>query len=126
MTRFLLDSDILMDFLKKKREAVELIVKLSKEGWLSASILSVTELRAGWNENQAKFFLPRLYMLVTIENLTLEIAELAGHFRQEYKLKGINLPAIDTLIAATAIVGDWQLVTGNKKDYPMSQLKFYQ
>lgn len=125
MTRFLLDSDILMDFFKKKKEAVELVIKLSKEGQLSASILSVTELRAGWSEKQAEFFLPRFYKLAVIEGLTLEVAEAAGRFRQEYKLKGINLPTVDTLIATTAIVGGLQLVTRNKKDYPMPQLKFY-
>ena len=125
MTTFLLDSNILMDFFKKRKEAVNLVQKLDEEGDLAVSILSVTELRAGWTEEQAKFFLPRLYKLVMIANLTQEIAELAGKFRQEYKLKGITLPAIDTLIAATAIVNYYQLVTRNKKDFPMPQIKFY-
>ena len=120
-----MDSDILMDFFKKKEEAVNLITKLIEKGNLAVSILSVTELRAGWSKEQAKFFLQRLYKLVEIKNITKEIAELAGEFRWEYKTKGITLPAIDTLIAATAIVEDYRLVTRNKKDYPMPQLKLY-
>lgn len=125
MKRFLLDSDILVDFFKKKQEVIGLVSELFKDGELKASILSVTELRAGWSEKQAEFFLPRFYQLFIIEGITLKIAEMAGRFRQEYKLKGINLPVIDTLIAATAIIDSCQLVTRNKKDYPMPAVDFY-
>lgn len=126
MTSYLLDSDILMDFFKKKEEAVDLITKLVEKGNLSTSILSVTELRAGWSKEQAKFFLQRFYDLVEIKSITKEIAELAGRLRWEYKTEGVSLPTIDTIIAATAIVEDCQLVTRNKKDFPMSQLKLHQ
>lgn len=125
MTSYLLDSDILMDFFKKKKEVINLIGKIGKKGQLKASILSVTELRSGWSYDQAEFFLPRFYKLFSIENITKEIAELAGKFRWEYKKKGITLPTIDTLIAATAIVENCQLVTNNKKDFPMKELKLY-
>ena len=125
MTSYLLDSDILMDFFKKKEEAVDLITKLIDKGNLFTSILSVAELRAGWSKKQAEFFLQRFYNLVEIKNITKEIAELAGKFRWEYKERDITLPTIDTLIAATAITEDCQLVTRNKKDFPMPQLKLY-
>ena len=125
MIAYLLDSDILMDFFKKKKEAVKLVAKLSQEANLASSILSVAELRAGWTEEQASFFLPRFYKLFQIENITLEIAELAGKFRHEYKLKGVTLPIIDALIAATAIVNEYQLITRNTRDFPMRELKLY-
>lgn len=125
MTGFLIDSDILMDFFKKKKEVVELVIKLSREGRLAISILSIAELRSGWSREEAKFFLPRLRELVKIQDVTIKIAELAGGLRYEYKRKGINLPMNDTLIAGTAIVEEYQLVTRNKKDYPMPQIKLY-
>jgi len=125
MSSYLLDSNILMDFFKKRKEAIEVIAELVKKGEISISILSITELRAGWTEEQAVFFLSRLYKLVKIKRLTEKIAELAGKFRHEYKLKGVVLPAIDTLIAATAIIYECQLVTRNKKDFPMRELRFY-
>lgn len=125
MSTYLLDSDILMDFFKKKDYAVSLLDKLNKRGNLAISILSITELRAGWNEKQAGFLLPRLYKLVSVKSLTKEITELAGKFRWEFKVKGISLPTIDSLIGATAIVEKSQLVTRNKKDFPMSHMKFY-
>ena len=42
-----------------------------------------------------------------------------------YKSRGISLPTVDALIASTAIIEDCQMVTANKKDFPMPQLKFY-
>jgi len=125
MTTYLIDSDILMDFFKKKKEAVNLILELDGKGELAASILSITELRSGWTVRETEFFLPRLYKLMLIWEITREIAELAGKFRQEYKSKGILLPVIDVLIASTAIVSGSELVTRNKKDFPMPEIKFY-
>lgn len=125
MRQYLIDSDVLMDFFKKKDYAVDLIEKLVMEDSLAISILSITELRAGWNNEQTKYFVPRLYELMEIKNLNQRIAELAGQFRWQYKAKGISLPTVDVLIAATAILEKCQLVTRNKKDFPMPELKFY-
>lgn len=125
MMSYLLDSDILTDFFKKKKEALGLVVKLSQEGNLAASVLSVAELRAGWTQKQAKQILPKFYKLFTIATITTGIAELAGELRQEYKQKGYTLPLIDVLIAATAITDGCQLVTRNKKDYFMRGVKLY-
>lgn len=125
MKQYLIDSDVLMDFFKKQDYAVTLIEKLISQGYIVASILSITELRAGWNKEQTEHFMPRLYDLLAIKNLNQKIAELAGKFRWEHKTKGISLPTVDSLIAATAILEKCQLVTRNKKDYPMKEIKFY-
>ncbi|MBI2039629.1 type II toxin-antitoxin system VapC family toxin [Candidatus Microgenomates bacterium] len=126
MTKYLLDSDILMDFFKKKEYAVDCLDKLLIQGTLVISTLSVTELRSGWTSEQAEQLLPQLYDLVKVLNLNKKTVELAGQYRQEYKkTKGILLPVVDTLIASTAILEKCQLVTRNKKDYPMSDIKFY-
>lgn len=126
MIKYLIDSDILMDFFKQKEYAVETLDKLLIRGTLHISILSVTELRTGWTSEQANQFLLQLYDLVKVINLNKQIVELAGKFRQEFKnTKGVLLPVIDTLIASTAILEKCQLVTRNKKDFPMEEIKFY-
>jgi len=125
MRKFLLDSDILIDFFKKKEYAVNFVNSLLAKGTPFISILSIAELRSGWTVEQTKFFLPKLYDFAEILNLNKAIAELAGQYRQEYGGKGILLPVVDTLIASTAILEKCQLVTRNKKDYPMKEIKFY-
>ncbi len=123
--RILLDTDILVDFFHGQKYAKKLIAELQAQGPVRISILSIAELRAGFTSKQAKFFLPKLYDIVVVVNVNVEIAELAGEFRFDYGSKGKSLSTVDTLIAATAIVEQCQLVTGNKKDFPMPQLKLY-
>lgn len=124
--KFLLDTDILVDFFHDQEYAKELIVKLADQGSIHTSIVSITELRTGFTSGQAQFFLPRLYKLIRIVKLdSLETAELAGQFRFEYRKKGKMLSTVDTLIGATATIGNYQLVTRNKKDFPMPQVTFY-
>ncbi len=125
MKTFLIDSDVLADFFQKRQYALRLIEKLTQEGNLTISLLTVSELRAGWTKHQAAFFLPQLYDLTKPFGLTESISELAGELRYTYKIKGIHLPTIDTLIAATAIINEHTLVTRNIKDYPMPELRLY-
>lgn len=124
--KFLFDTDVLVDFFHDEKYAKGLIERLITQGFLWTSILSIAELRAGFNAEQARFFLPRLYNLINIVNLSREIAELGGAFRQEYAYKGVSLSVVDTLIAATAVSGNYCLVTRNKKDFPMTEVKLYQ
>lgn len=123
--RILLDTDILVDFFHNQKYAKDLLEKFFLKGNLHISILSVAELRTGFTSQQADLLLPKLYKTVSIVNLSLEIAELSGKFRFEYRSQGISLPTVDTLIAATAVINDYQLATRNKKDYPMQELKLY-
>lgn len=125
MTQFLLDTDVLVDFFKKRLYAQHLLANLKEKGDLFLSVLSVSELRAGWTQEEASYFIPKLYVLVKRAPVTDEIAEKAGAIRQVYKSRGMSLPIIDTLIAATAIIGGYQLVTNNKKHYPFAEIRLY-
>lgn len=126
MTKYLFDSDVLMDFFKKKDYAVSLVIKLTSKGKLVVSILSIAELTSGWSQEQVKNLLPSVYDLMEVLNINLSIAELAGKYRKGYGEKGVMLPLVDALIGATAILENCQLVTRNKKDYPMSEIRLYQ
>ena len=123
--KFLVDTDEWISFFNKRDPALKLIEELSNKGEIFSSILTVTELRAGWTTGAAKKFMPIFYAQTKIVNISLKAAELAGKFLKDYKSKGISLPTVDTVISATAILGNFQLVTRNKKDYPMPQLKLY-
>lgn len=126
MKTYFADSDVLIDFFKKKEEAVKLIEELASSGDMTISVISVAELRAGWNKEEASIYLPHLYNIFVVVPLTQDIAEKAGEIRQQYSRKGSKLPTIDALIAATAIVHKFCLVSRNIKHYPMPEIDFYQ
>lgn len=125
MKRILLDTDILVDFFHSQKYAKDLFKKFLLKGNLYISILSVAELRTGFTSQEANILLPKLYKVVSIINLSLEIAELAGKFRFEYRSQGVSLSTVDALIAATTVIEGYKLATRNKKDYPMKNLKLY-
>jgi len=122
---YLIDTDVLIDFFKHKTTAKILIADLSEQHALAISTLTITELRSGWTKAQAAFLLPRLYALCSVVPVTKEIAEQAGIWRKEYKSQRLTLGTPDTVIAATAYLSDYSLVTNNARDYPMPELKLY-
>ena len=122
---YLLDTDILIDFFKFKEPANSVIQQLTKRGTFALSALTITELRSGWTPGQADRLLPQLYALCMVEVVTKEIAQQAGTWRQEYRQQGRQFSTPDTVIAATAYLKDFSLVTKNTKDYPMPQLQLY-
>jgi len=122
---YIIDTDVMVDFFKHKEPAKGLIEKLSRNTTLALSTLTITELRSGWTSEQATFLMPRLYALCAVVPVTKEIAEQAGKWRQAYKSKGVSLGTPDTVIAATAYLHDYPLLTNNAKDYPMPELTLY-
>lgn len=118
--RYLLDTDILIDFLNDQKYANQLIPVLGNKGPLYMSVITIAELRAGFDQKQADFYLPKLYDMATVLDLDRKLAELGGEFRKKY-----NKSIADMLIAATATMSKCQLVTRNKKDFPMPEVKLY-
>src|SRR3989344_5282476 len=108
MQKFLVDTNVWIDFLNKRENAIDLINKLTQ------------------TDEESRHFLPIFYAQTKIIDISIEIAELAGRFLQVYKTKGISLSTVDTIIGSTAIMENCQLVTGNKKDFPMPEIKLYE
>src|SRR3989344_7880684 len=123
MRQVLIDTDVWIDYFKGRKEAVILIESLSVGLGVKIWVLSVSELLSGWDENQAQFFLPKLYDLADVEEVNGRIAELAGYWRRSFAKAGSVLPIVDCLIAATCVTKGLQLVTRNLKHYPMKELE---
>lgn len=123
---FLLDTDIIISYFNRNDPTVVLVEDmLQKATTVAISTLTITEVRTGWTHEKAALYMPKLYDLFTIETITVEIAELAGVWRHDYYSKGKPLSTPDTIIAATAHLRAFSLVTKNTKDYPMPEVQLY-
>ncbi len=122
MPAYLLNTDILIDFLRGSPEAHQLMQRLESEGaFPTISTVSVTELLAGLKsgeEEATESFLSILVKIPVSEDVARSAGLLLGAYRKSHALE-----LADGLVAATAITQGATLVTRNVKHYPMPRLK---
>jgi predicted nucleic acid-binding protein len=112
----LLDTDILIDYLRGQVKAVAFLKKTRRH--LLVSALTVAELHVGVREGSERQVLDDFLGLMEVVAVTPEIARLGGLWRRDYgKSHGTGL--IDALIAATAEISGCTLATLNEKHFPM-------
>ena len=114
--RLLLDTDVLIDFLRGQPQAVQLLEDTDCEFHVSA--VSVAELYVGVRDGREREVLDQLMGLLRTIEISTEIAQQAGLWRREYgKSHGTGI--IDALIAACADASQIPLATLNVKHFPM-------
>lgn len=124
MGDYLLDSDVIIWFLRGKEEVVTLVKSLSRERLLVCSPLSIIEIKIGMKkgeENATKLF----FDAIKVWDVNREIAELAAAYILNYKKSGISLDFVDATIAATCKLKDLTLMTYNADHYPMHDISKY-
>jgi predicted nucleic acid-binding protein len=115
-TPLLIDTDVLIDYLRGRTEAVDYIDNLSAS--LFVSVITVAELYAGVRDGAERRKLDAFVSAFGIIPVDPDIAITGGLYRRDYgKSHGTGLA--DALIAATAILGDLTFSTLNKKHFPM-------
>jgi len=112
----LLDSNILVDYLRDRSAAVDYFDNL--KGVPAISALTVAELYAGVRDGKERHLLDQLIPEIDVIAVTAEIAVLGGLFRRKY-MKSHRLDVVDAIIAATADKEKARLVTLNRKHFPM-------
>ncbi len=117
MKSFLVDTNVVIWYLKGRENEIKLLQKLSEEGNLLISVVTITEVRAGLNRDQARI-ISKLKDIFRAIEVGVDIAELAGVFKQKYRLD-----IADMMIAATAVITGSKLLTYNKKHFPMREIK---
>jgi hypothetical protein len=115
-TALLLDTDILIDYLRDRPEAVAYIDNLDDA--LSISVITAAELYAGVREGAERTRLDTFLLAFSVLPVDTEIAVRGGLLRRDFgKSHGTGLA--DALIAATVMAHQLRLVGLNRKHFPM-------
>jgi predicted nucleic acid-binding protein len=119
----LVDTDILINFLRGRRRAKDFLSGLQEESGICCSAITVAEITAGMRsgeEGRTKALIDHIEVL----NVTRDVAEKAGYYKRSIRDHQLELD--DCLVAATASVHKVILATGNWKHYPMADIKVLQ
>jgi len=114
--RLLLDTDVMVDFLRGNGKAVALVK--DNAGSILLSTIVVAELYAGVRDGPELSALDDFIAFCRIVSVTPEIARAGGLLKRDYyKSHGTGLG--DAIIAATAQIERADLKTLNVKHFPM-------
>ena len=113
---FLPDTDVLIDFLRGRQQAVNFINTNASQIILSTIVIA--ELYAGVRGKQELTILNNFISIFDVIPMNSEIAKIGGLYRRDFgKSHGVGLA--DAIIAATCHSENAQLKTLNVKHYPM-------
>ena len=118
----ILDTDVAIDFLRRRDYARDLLNHWAGEGLLAISTLTHLEIYQGMKtgeEGATNAFLDGLVSVV----VDIPIARRAGTMLGELRSKGMTIGIADAIIAATALQFDAPLLTNNIEHYPFPTLK---
>lgn len=118
---YLIDTGVLIWVLRGNKKYEEFLLKLSRKGELAISTITIAEI-------YKNIFPSELLKTENVLNefevydVSSSIAKQAGLYWQEHGKKLINLNLTDCLIAATAHINDFILVSLNRKHFPMNNI----
>jgi len=116
----LVDTDVLINFLRGKEKTGDFLSTLIDEATLSCSAITVAEIFAGMREHERKKT-EELLDSLNIIDVDRRIAEKAGNYKN--KIKSHHLEIDDCIIAATAFSENATLATGNGRHYPVTDIE---
>jgi predicted nucleic acid-binding protein len=116
----LLDTDVLVDYLRGREEAIAYLEK--ETGPFILSAITVAELYAGIRGSREHRVMDQFILAFEIVPIDDEIARRGGLYRRDYgPSHGVGLA--DALIAATARVKQIKLVSLNERHFPMCKVQ---
>lgn len=114
--RLLLDTDVLVEYLRGRPKAIEYLESFASGPFIS--VVSIAELFAGVKGDEEERSLEQFLLAFTVLDITEKVARLGGLYRRDFgPSHGTGLA--DALIAATAEENDVNLVTFNRRHFPM-------
>ena len=125
MSKYLLDSDVIIWHLRGRREITEMLKDLQRSGLPACSAISVLEVQLGIKTRDEEEKTDRFLESLKVFDVSMDIAKMAARFIRQHKGKGVTVDLPDSIIASTCILHDLILVTYNRRHYPISELKFH-
>jgi predicted nucleic acid-binding protein len=125
MIDFLLDTGILIRYLRKSPGYDILFDDLNQGGKLTISTYTRMEIVRGMRERERSVTFDLLSRLISIP-VNIQNADLAGELIRGWREKGFVMSDGDAIIAATALCFDLELITTNGRHFPMPELTVWQ
>ena len=125
MSDSLLDTNILIRYLRRAPGYLDLMRQLDLAGELHISVMTRLEIVRGMREHER----PDTFLLFdSLQSVpvTGRIADQAGELIRSWRMRGATLGDVDAIIAATAIHHKLTLVTTNARHFPMPELAVLQ
>ncbi|MDD5288737.1 MAG: type II toxin-antitoxin system VapC family toxin [Dehalococcoidales bacterium] len=118
----LVDTDVIIDFLRGRPYAKTRLEALAEDGLLAISTLTHLEVFHGMRAEEEKVTGGFLDGLTSVK-VDISIARTAGKLLNNLRARGITIGVVDAVIAATAQELGVPLVTNNTQHYPFPHLK---
>lgn len=114
----ILDSDIIIDFLKNDKKVVEKILKIKETEELKTTSINTFEILKGFfalnkKEDKIKEFINNLNVL----DFDFKASEISAEIFDELRKKGEIIDALDLFISSIAIANDEKLFTRNTQHF---------
>jgi len=116
------DTDIAIDFLRRRDYAQRVLESWAGEGLLAISVLAHLEIYQGMKAGEERATNAFLDNLISV-SVDIPIARRAGTMLRELRLKGTTIGIADAVIAATALQFGVPLLTNNVGHYPFPGLR---
>ena len=118
----LVDTTVLIDVLRGRRDRSEALSKLARQGSLLCSCdVTLAEVYAGMLDKERRMTEDLLDSLYYVPG-DPRVARSAGLLRREWRGRGVTLSIADALIAALAMRHELALLTDNAKHFPAKGL----
>lgn len=118
----LIDSDVVIDYLRRRAYAKELLERFYQEGMLAISVITHLEVYQGivpGEEERTNAFLDG----ITSMPVDILLARRAGKLLNELRARGVTIGMADAIIGATALSLNVPLLTNNTQHYTHLGLK---
>jgi len=118
----LVDTDIVIDYLRRREYAHQLLNSWADKGLLAISTLTHLEIYQGMKSGEEESTNAFLDGVVSVAVDTL-IARRAGTMLGVLRSRGVTIGIADAVIAATALQAGAPLITNNVEHYPFPNLR---